>query len=325
MTHRPKKNLSIERSSAFARLGHETLDQLGNTRSRTYFGVDTVFTLGATDTLAWDWLRCRQRGNVSSATLQLSELTRPHRTHRLVLAQAPEDITNPFLQNNYRNRLRLFLHMHLRDGAAVYISFLRNSHLIKRTIQQSMNFAMIFDSCMRKFGQLYRFPELWLNSFAGMEEVTKGHLAIAYCDRVWETLRDKETIAVWYEPIVFEARRFNTALWQRLRRLVYRIDCGVCQATGCGKYAAFAEGEVDHTVPIKKSNNLLPNLRWLCGPCNRRKSCIETFERPMEDCLRILPTDVDDTESRQAVGDEAPNWLGRYRDKPRFVTSILGF
>lgn len=323
-----RKNLKLARVSAFAQLGDETWDQLSNTTSRRYFGIDTVFTLDPRSDLVWDWIRCRQQSNVSSATMRLGEFSFPHRIHRLVLARSPMTIENRFQRSAFQNRLRMFLHMHMRDGAVVYVVFLSSTWQQWALIQTTMNFAFLCDARAPRVGQLYRLPKLWWDSFDSMQDVTEGRRALEYCQSALEAVRSQGSLAVWYEPEMFtpRSRPSQTVLWNNFRRLVYDIQGGFCQGPSCGRWTGFQDGQVDHIMALRGQrggNSLLPNLAWLCEPCNKRKSSIETFESPFESALRHLPAGLDDSRTREAFGNSSPVWLANFKKRPTPITTTL--
>jgi 5-methylcytosine-specific restriction endonuclease McrA len=57
---------------------------------------------------------------------------------------------------------------------------------------------------------------------------------------------------------------------QRLRRLVYSRDNGICGI--CGEFAPFDLGHIDHITPrVNGGNNQGRNLQWTHAKCNLRK------------------------------------------------------
>ena len=67
------------------------------------------------------------------------------------------------------------------------------------------------------------------------------------------------------------ARGYNTARWQRLRRMVLNRD-PICVADGCTQPAT----DVDHIKPRSRGGrDALYNLQGLCHRCHSRKTAVE--------------------------------------------------
>lgn len=319
-----KPNVVMRRAEAFSNLGDVTTSRLLDRNSLIYFGVDTVFTLHPTSEFVWDWVRFR-RNNVSSATLKLSNLTAPHRVHRLVLAQQPGLIANNFLRRTYRERLKVFLHMHLRDGTVLYVVFLDLASYSPACIQELMNFAFVASSGSQKPERLFRMPYLWTSRFAGSVEIAASE-ARSYFDYFWSKIREDERrdcLRLWYEPAIFENRRMERSRpWGSFRDLVRRIYNNVCQGPDCGVRVNNGDWEVDHIICVKASNNVLPNLRLLCRKCNRFKGQRNTHEAPFVLAHALLPDDIQSVQMKEIISSSTPDWVGRYSGPPRSVLTL---
>ena len=65
-------------------------------------------------------------------------------------------------------------------------------------------------------------------------------------------------------------RNYTGRKVQRIRRIIYRRDHGICAL--CHEYAPFGDGHVDHIIPRGLGGrNTMGNLQWTHARCNLRK------------------------------------------------------
>jgi len=313
------RTLQRRRADSFARLGDLIDTRLGNEVKTTYLGVDTVFSLPPGSTFVWDWIRCRS-DNVSTQTLRISRESDPHRVHRIMLIQRPEEIPERWARAKFRAEVALMAHLHCWDGALLYVVFISMKQHKLRHIQEFFNFACLLNASRRHGQQLVRLSNLWTKQFDAAEEFTNVE-ARSYLSKVWQMLDHEErhsAIPLWYEPSYFAATRPPPdRLWGRVLEFVYRLYGGTCQAPECSKRTARNGGHVDHISPVSVAKSVFLNLRWLCDKCNLAKGSKDTCEVPFARIRNHVPPDISTKNLDAVLSPDPPPWLGRFRLRPQ--------
>ena len=127
--------LQRRRTESFQKLADQIDTSLRNDSKFLYLGVDTVFSLKPGSEFVWDWVRCRS-DNVSSQTLLISMDSVPHRVHRIMLIQRPDEIPNLWDRKKLREQAALLAHMHCWDGAVIYAVFISSKNRLPGKIQE---------------------------------------------------------------------------------------------------------------------------------------------------------------------------------------------
>ena len=78
--------------------------------------------------------------------------------------------------------------------------------------------------------------------------------------------------------MAYEQRLGGTHQWRKLRQRALRVLPLVCSACGIkldpsAPRCTATAPELDHVIPAKAGGaDDISNVRWMCSPCNRRKS-----------------------------------------------------
>ncbi|HEV2815054.1 MAG TPA: HNH endonuclease signature motif containing protein [Solirubrobacteraceae bacterium] len=289
-----------------------------------YFGVSSLFLMPRAPELAWLWAMDRA-SNLSGYTYRWSVHDRPHRVHRLLLARPPGEIANIFERAHWQRVFQTFCHLHIRDGAVLYVVFV-DSDAANSDVLRELNFAYFAS------GLFYSLSGFWEEKYVHTPDPRiEGGAAL---DLVRERLALipanalNGVIRVWYDPPTFAPlRRPNDALYRAQRKLIHRIYDGVCQAppggTRCYGRADLAGGQVDHVLPLARSNSVLLNLSWLCRPCNLSKGTQYTHGLPIEYASATVPRHLATAELLAEISLDPPPCLKAYRDAGRSVLPRL--
>lgn len=317
--HDPKIAVDLVRYGTILSIIDETQDKLLNELRHFYFTIDTLFLNPDGFKGMWQWMEGGLK-RLLDVTNEISEETNPHRFHRLILVPHPSEFDKNFKRDYYRDIVRTVIHYHLWHGVVCYVVF------VSREYYSSPQFLRLIDLGAIGHNIVFNTSNYYSQKFKGLN-VVEGSLAEAHMKKCFEAIRSedlKEYIQLYYDDKTFEhSRRQEDAQWHSLKRFYYRLYGGVCPGPECAKSIPYSEAALDHIIPQGTSNNVLLNLRMLCGSCNRNKWKLDTGEMPFEVAYNLIPDSLATDEIREIISDKPPNWLKRLKGKPSNVFSLL--
>jgi hypothetical protein len=322
MTSEARTRADRRRLSAHAAIG-DVFPKYLSDLSQYYFGISAAFLVPDAVEQAWLWVADRSN-NLSGTTYNWSVYDRPHRVHRLLVVRDPAEIGNVFRRDLWQTAFRTFCHLHLRDGAVLYVVFLSERDGDLKQLGRRLNLTYFSN------GILFPLENFWADDF----EITAPIPGPRGIERVREVLSEvpparlKEVIRIWYDRETFSSvRRGHGAITSAQRRLVHRTFAGYCQSPRggrtCRNQVAVGDGCVDHILPLTRSNHILLNLTWLCTPCNLAKGDTETLTLPIERATAIIPSHLNTMQVLSGISLDPPEWLPRVSGRPKNVLPRL--
>ena len=318
--HDPEITVDLVRYGTILSIIDETQDKLLNTLKHFYFTIDTVFLSPDGFKGMWQWMDGGLK-RLLEVTNEISEETNPHRFHRVVLVPHPRDMENNFIRDYYRNIVRTVIHYHLWHGVVCYVIFVSRGYYTSPRFLRLIDLGAIGNSIVFDTSNYYS------KKFKGLN-VVEGSLAETHMKKCVGAIRPedlKEHIQLYYDDKTFEhGRRQEDIQWRRLKKFYYKLYGGVCPGPECARTIPYSDAALDHIIPQGASNNVLLNLRMLCGKCNRNKWKLNTGEIPFEMAYNLIPQSLATDKIREIISDKPPNWLKRFKSKPPNVFSLLG-
>ena len=314
---KPEGAADPARLATISKIASTTEYYLLDTLSTSYFTIDTVFLSRTGLSEMWKWLDKEMRPLVE-ATRRVSYETDPHRFHRLLLVPRPDEIANTWDRESYRQLVKAVLHFHLWNGVVCHVVFVSRERYSFVKLLKSVDFGavdrkLVFDTS--------RFYEV---DFVGMTPM-EGEDAQHHVRKVLSLIDGqdlKNASMLYYDPATFEMKRRKTdSQWERTRQFLYSLYGGKCQGTpDCqkrGTVLSTNDANVDHILAQGESNNVVLNLRLLCGACNRHKGRADTREMPYDLTFAAIPERLATTEIRRIMSDRTPSWVARYKRPPK--------
>ena len=318
---RPTNPAEPARIYQHSRIASAMLSTLYSEPTTHYFAVDSIFLGPPPWMQVWHWIRDRGN-NISGATEKLSTERRPHLVHRLLPLPMPEELTNPWELRSLQITVRTLMHIHMRDGAVLYVLFLRRRNHDFKGLFHQFNLSYMP-------GVLYPLDGFWSDRYQPRTEVKSqaaqvllGQLRTLIHENEWQKL-----LRLWYDPRTYNRSRRADAQWNTNRNFIHTLFGGACQgprSNRCAHETDLRSGCVDHITPLTHSNHTLTNLQWLCDPCNKLKGKSDTHDEHIYRAWSQLPSDLANDDARVLLGDSSPKWLDRYIEPPVNIFQRIG-